>query len=361
MDGERKGRVAVGKEEKNRNKKENEIIHRDLQNGSVARKESGEAVKGSDGQGKGSTESEKRNVGKGGTESEKRNAGQGRGSIGLENRNAEQRDKGVGWAKAHSGKGEPGIGILQAEAGRENQDAGHQVYVRSESARLRECTGEEYGKQAEHRADIGEQIIQDFVGGGDIGREPERQPEIHREIREQSVSDFRSTTKIMERAGSAVVRAGRSVVSSAGDGEDAALAGAKKIGNTAVSVSGVLAHSGANASYNRMRDHALTVADVADALDRAFAEGCVTMGMLEGDRNAVIQSLHQSGMSVPMAKKTARNLEEIREKLTARAAVLDFGARAGSCLQMILILSGVGPSLIRFHLISIMGGLPEPV
>lgn len=273
MDGERKGRVAVGKEEKNRNKKENEIIHRDLQNGSVARKESGGEIKGSDGQ-------------------EKKNAG------------------------------------------RENQDAGEKnagrhVHVRNEPARLRECTGEGYGKQAEHRENIGEQIIQDFVSSGDIGRESERQSGIQGEIREQSVSDFRSTTKIMERAGSAVVQTGRSVVSSAGDGEDAVFAGAKKIGNAAVYVSGVLAHSGANASYNRMRDHALTVADAADALDRAFADGRVTMGMLEGNRNAVIQSLHQAGMSMSMAKKIARNLEEIREKLTARAAVLDFGAKTG--------------------------------
>lgn len=321
MDGERKGRVAVGKKEKNRNKKENKIIHKDLQNGSVVRKESGGAVKGRDGQGKGCAGQEKRN------------AGQGRGSIGLENRNAEQGDKSVGWAKVHSGKGEPGIGIRQAEAGRENQDAGHQVYVRSESARLRECTGEEYGKQAEHRENIGEQIIQDFVGSGNMGRESERQSGRQsgrqREIREQSVSDFRSTTKIVERAGSAVVQAGHSVVSSAEDGEDAVFAGAKKIGNTAVSVSSVLAHSGANASYNRMRDQALTVADAADALDRAFAEGRVTMGMVEGNRNTVIRSLHQSGMSVPMAKKIARNLEEIQDKLAARAAVLDFGAMTG--------------------------------
>lgn len=322
MDGERKGCVAVGKEEKNRNKKENQIINKGLQSGSVARKESGGAVKGSDGQEKGCAWQEKKN------------AGQGWGSIESEKRNAEQGDKGVKWANAYSGKGEPDIGLRQAEAGPENQDAGEKdagrhAHVRNESIRLRECTGEGYGKQAEHRADIGEQIIQDFVGSGDIGREPERQSEIHREIREQSVSDFRSTTKIVERAGSVVVRAGRSVVSSAGDGEDAALAGAKKIGNTAVSVSGVLAHSGANASYNRMRDQALMVADAADALDRAFAEGRVTMGMLEGNRNAVIRSLHQAGMSVPMAKKTARNLEEIREKLTARAAVLDFGAKTG--------------------------------
>lgn len=239
MDNERKGRVAVGKEEENKNKN----IHRVLQNGSVTRKESG-AIKGNRGQKKG-------------------------------------------------------------------------------------CTGEGYGEQAEHRENIGEQIIQDFVGSGDVGRESERQSGGQREIREQSVSDFRSTTKIVERAGSAVVQAGRSVVSSAGDGEDAVFAGAKKIGNTAFSVSSVLAHSGANASYNRMRDQALTVADAADALDRAFAEERVTMGMVEGNRNTVIRSLHQSGMSVPMAKKIARNLEEIQDKLAARAAVLDFGAKTG--------------------------------
>ena len=264
MDNERKGCVAVGKEEKNKNKN----IHRDLQNGSVVRKESRGVIKGRDRQEKGCT-------------------------------------------------------------GQEKSNAGQQLHVRNESIRSQGCTGEGYGKQTEHTVDIGEQIIQYFVGSGDMGRESERQSGRQREIREQSVSDLRSTTRIMERAGSAVVQAGRSVVFAAGDGEDAVFAGAKKIGNTAVSVSRVLAHSGANASYNRMRDQALTVADAADALDRAFAEGRVTMGMLEGNRNAVIRSLHQSGMSVPMAKKTARNLEEIRDKLAARAAVLDFGAKTG--------------------------------
>jgi len=314
VDNERKGHVAVEKEEKN----EDKIIHRDLQNRSVARMESGGAVKGSDGQEKGCTGQDKRN------------AGQERGSIEPEKRNAEQGNKSVKRTKASAGKGEQGFGLHQVEAGQENQDvgekdAGQQLYVRNEPIGLQGCTGEGYGKQADHRENIGEQIIQDFVGSGDLGRESERQ----REIRERSVSDFRSTTKIMERAGSAVVQTGRSVVSSAGDGEDAVFAGAEKIGNTAVSVSSVLAHSGANASYNRMRDQALTVADAADALDKAFAEGRVTMGMVEGNRNAVIRSLHQSGMSVPMAKKIARNLEKIQDKLAARAAVLDLGAKTG--------------------------------
>ena len=291
-DSERKGRVAVGREEKNKNKN----IHRDLQNRSVTQNESGGAIKGSGGQ--------------------------------------ENNNKSVGRTKAYSVKEGSGVGLHQAGAGRENQDvvekdAGQQLYVRNKSVRIQGCTGEGYGKQAEHRENIGAQIIQDFVGSGDRGRESKRESGRQREIREQSVSDFRSTTRIMERAGSAVVQAGRSVVSSAGDGEDAALAGAKKIGNTAVSVSSVLAHSGANASYNWMRDRALTVADAADALDRAFAEGRVTMGMVEGNRNIVVRSLRQSGLSVPMAKKVARNLEEIRDKLAAKAAVLDFGTKTG--------------------------------
>lgn len=332
MNGERKGRVAVGKEEKNRNKKENKIIHRDLQSGSVARKESGGVVTGRDRQEKGCTGQEKNNVGQWGENSrlERRNAELGTKDGRQGKRKGGQDNKSAGRTGIYSANGESGIGIRQLEAEPKKQDVGEkdpgrQFHGRKESIRRQGCTGEGDEEQAEHTADIGEQIIQDFVGGGDMGRESERQ----REIREQSVSDFRSTTKIMERVGSAVMQAGRSVVSSAGDGEDAVFAGAKKIGNAAVSVSSVLAHSGANASYNQMRDQALTVADAADALDRAFAEGRVTMGMLEGNRNAVIQSLHQAGMSMPMAKKTARNLEEIRDKLTARAAVLDFGVRTG--------------------------------
>lgn len=336
MDGERKGRAAVGKEEKNRNKNENKIIHRDLQSGSVARKESGGAVKGRDRQEKGCTGQEKNNAGQWGENSrlERRNAEPGTEDGRQGKRKGGQDNKSAGRTGIYSANGESGIGIRQLEAGPEKQDVGEKdpgrrLHGRKESIRRQGRTGEGYGEQAEYTADIGDQSIQDFIGGGDMGREPERQSGRQREIREQSVSDFHSTTKIMERAGSAVAQAGRSAVSSLGNEEDAAFAGAKKIGSTAVSVSSVLVHSGANASYNRMRDQALTVADAADALDRAFTEGCVTVGMLEGNRNAVIQSLHQAGMSVPMAKKTARNMEEIREKLAARAAVLDFGAKTG--------------------------------
>lgn len=322
----------MGKEEKNKNRNENKTIHRDLQNGSVARKESGVAGKGRDRQEKGCTGQEKSNTGQWGENSrlERRNAEPGTEDGRQGKRKGGQDNKSAGRTGIYSANGESGIGIRQLEAGPEKQDAGEkdpgrQLHGRKESIKLQGRTGEGNGEQAEHTADIGEQIIQDFAGGGDMGRESERQ----REIREQSVSGFRSTTRIVERAGSAVVQAGRSAVSSLGNEEDAVFAGAKKIGSTVVSVSSALAHSGANASYNRMRDQALTVADAADALDRAFAEGRVTVEMLEGNRNAVIRSLHQAGMSVPMAKKTARNLEEIREKLTARAAVMDFGAKTG--------------------------------
>lgn len=280
-------------------------IHRDLRNRDIMRKES--SVIGE-------------NAGR-----KKENAGQGNGSAGR--------------TAGYSGNKEPGSGNHLAGAGWESRDAGTgewgtgrtEAYA-GEKARMRETSGGKYGKRTGQEENIGGQATHDFAGvkGLEKGQESSNDNrEGQKEIRAQSVLDFRSTTRIVERAGSAVVQAGRSAVSSVGNEEDAAFTGVRKIGDTVVPAFRVLSHSGANAAYNRMRGQALMVADAADTLDRAFAEGRVTMGMVEGSRDAVIRNLRQSGISVPMAKKIARNLEEIQDKLTARAAVLEFGAKTG--------------------------------
>lgn len=302
---ERKGRVSMGKIEESSNKN----IHRALQDRGIVGKENNGMMGENTGQ-----------TGK--------NVGQEKGWHG---------NGSTGRKAGDSGSGESGNGNHLADAGREGLDAGERLTGRTAAyagkrAGMQEVSGEKHGKRTGQGETIGEQIIHDFVDNKGLEREPESSSnhrESHREIRAQSVSDFHSATKIMERAGSAVAQAGRSAVSSVGDWEDAAFIGAGKVGSAAVSVSRVLSHSGANAAYNRMRNQALTVADAADTLDRAFAEGRVTRGMVEGSRDAVIRNLRQSGISVPMAKKIARNLEEIQDKLTARAAVLEFGARTG--------------------------------
>jgi len=279
----------------------NKNIHRDMRNGSIAQRENSGTIKGNTGR--------------------KGSIGQGKESKGQGKRYVAQEKAGQGG----NGTGEKGVGRMVSAGKR----AGMQKHI-----------GEGYGNQLEQGGNIGEQIIHDFVSGGS-DREPESHRESkgkipgkscredHREISEQSVSDFHSRTKIAERAGSVVAQAGRSAVSSMENEEDAVFAGAKKIGDTVAPAFRGLAYSGANASYNRMRGQALTVADATDALDRAFVEGRVTRSMVEGSRNMVIRNLHQSGMPLPVAKKIARNLEEVQDKLTARVAVLDFGAKTG--------------------------------